>query len=210
MFIKSFILNNFFVSSGSDSLFMTETWLRYNEVSSLIELCPPDCDFLSSPRTTGQGGGLAVLFRKQFYCRSIYVAQFSSFELQMLKVGSDKPLHCILIYCPPGYNSNFLTEISEFLSSTLITLDRALILGDFNIHIDDQADKFASEFLKTTECFNLSQHVSSPTHNRGHTLDLVFTFGFTLNSLCSEDILVSNHKGILFHFDFSIEKRINK
>lgn len=72
-----------------------------------------------------------------------------------------------------------------------------ILVGDFNIHVDDTSNHFATEFLNITDSFNLVQHVSGSTHNRGHTLDLIFTLGLTINSLSLID-LVSDHKCILF------------
>ncbi len=54
---KTFILN---------FLFLTETWNNIGDLSPFTELVPPDCDFLSSPRTTGCGEVLASFFKNTF------------------------------------------------------------------------------------------------------------------------------------------------
>lgn len=54
---KTFIINDFFVSHELDFIFMMETWLNIGELDPLIETSPCDCNFLSSPRTVGRGGG---------------------------------------------------------------------------------------------------------------------------------------------------------
>ena len=61
---KSFILKDFFTSQGLDVLFITETWVQAGDSSSLTALCPGDCSFFSSPRTSGKktGGGLVTVF----------------------------------------------------------------------------------------------------------------------------------------------------
>lgn len=43
------------------------------------------------------------------------------------------------------------------------------------------------------------QHMHGPTHNRGHTLDLVFTLGMNVVGLSTKDIAVSDHMCILFN-----------
>lgn len=73
-----------------------------------------------------------------------------------------------------------------------------MIVGDFNIHIDDVSDKFAIVFINITESFNLIQYVTGPTHIRGHTLDLVFSCGLNIGSVLSEDIFISDHNCISF------------
>ena len=50
-----------------------------------------------------------------------------------------------------------------------------LIVGDFNIHINAMDDFDAIIFQDLLESFSLQQHVSSPTHSSGHTLDLFIT-----------------------------------
>ena len=53
--------------------------------------------------------------------------------------------------------------------------DHLLLVGDFNFHVDDPLDDAAKCFLHLLETWNLSQHVQLPTHDEGHTLDLVIT-----------------------------------
>lgn len=46
---------------------------------------------------------------------------------------------------------------------------KVLLIGDFNIQIDDVADSGASKFLDILQSFDLRQHVSC------HTLDVIIT-----------------------------------
>ena len=46
-----------------------------------------------------------------------------------------------------------------------------ILVGDFNIHVDDRRDVMALRFLDLIDTFGLVQHVTGPTHTRGHTLD---------------------------------------
>ena len=77
-------------------------------------------------------------------------------------------------------------------------MDKVLIIGDFNFHVDDSTSKVATDFLNITESFNFVQHVSGPTHIAGHTLDLVFSYGLIIDNVQQEDFLVSDHKCVLF------------
>lgn len=87
----------------------------------------------------------------------------------------------------------------------MFKLDKAIIVGDFDIHIEDTSNSFVTEFISITESFNLVQYVAGPTHNHGHTLDLVFTLGLNINSLCIEDIFVLDHKCIVFDLVVNFE-----
>lgn len=167
------------------------------EYCHLIELCPVDCSFISTPRLVGRGGGLAVVFKKHLMCQSMSAGMYSSFELQMTKVGRSNSFYCILVYRPPGPASSFLSDFTDFLSS-IIKLNRVIIVGNFNIHVDDDACNTASEFLNITESFNFTQHVSGPMHSKGHTLNLVLSYDLNTNNVCIEDIFISDHKCILF------------
>ncbi len=44
------------------------------------------------------------------------------------------------VYRPPGPYNNFLKEFADFLSELLVNVDKALIVGDFNIHVDNKND----------------------------------------------------------------------
>ncbi len=48
-------------------------------------------------------------------------------------------------------------------------------MGDFNLHINNPRDAPAAKFPDMLSYFNLCQHVTQPTHQSGHTLDLVIT-----------------------------------
>ena len=103
----------------------------------------------------------------------------------MNKIGRSNPFHCVLVYRPPGKNSSFLAEFGDFLAS-IICLDRILLIGDFNAHVNKSTDTFATDFLNVTDSFHFTQHVSGPTHNKGNTLDLVFTIGLKVSNVCIE------------------------
>jgi hypothetical protein len=69
---------------------------------------------------------------------------------------------------------------------------KLLILGDFNYHIDDLANKEASDFIDLMQSYDLVQHVNGSTHKSGHTLDLMFSR--------SHDSLVMDTKAIDYCF----------
>lgn len=194
---KTFVLKDLFIRKNMDFLFLTETWQRIMEFSSINELCPADCSSISAPRLSGRGRSLAVIFKNRFDCRPVSTESFPAFELTVSKIGRSNPFYCILIYRPPGPSGPFLSDFTAFLS-TVIKVDKVLIIDDFNFHIDDITSKVASDFLNITESFNFLQHVSGPTHRAGHTLDLVFSHGLTIENVCLEDYLVSDHKCVLF------------
>ena len=62
-----------------------------------------------------------------------------------------------------------------------------VISGDFNLNLDDFRDIDTKKFEDLLETFNLSQHVSGPTHLSGQTLDLIITRS-------SDDIVLASPK----------------
>lgn len=88
----------------------------------------------------------------------------------------------VLIYRPPPSTKNKLTIPMFFddFHKLLDTLDdyyqRPVILaGDFNLHLDSPQDSNVSRFLDILDSANLLQHITTPTHKRGHTLDLLIS-----------------------------------
>uniref|UniRef100_A0A8C2BXZ1 Reverse transcriptase domain-containing protein n=1 Tax=Cyprinus carpio TaxID=7962 RepID=A0A8C2BXZ1_CYPCA len=84
----------------------------------------------------------------------------------------------------------------------MIKLEKVLIIGDFNLHIDDMSCIAATGLLSITDSFNFTQHVSGPTHLKGHTLDLVFSLGLEIVNVCVEDVHVSDHSCVFFNLNF--------
>lgn len=194
---KTFILNDFFCSHRLDFLCITETWLN-DEPSPFSELVPPNCGFFNSPRTTGRGGGLATVFNNKFYCRQLRSDPFSSFELQLFELSQSTKILCALLYRPPKPNTNFISELSEFLADIVLHYDNILILGDFNIHVCCPSKPMVNDFLNLINSFNFEQLATGPTHELGHTLDLVLSTGITVNLCKIYDATFSDHMPVTF------------
>ncbi|KAF7245344.1 hypothetical protein EYD10_08460 [Varanus komodoensis] len=78
-----------------------------------------------------------------------------------------------------------------------------LVLGDFNLHAESGLAGAAQDFMASMTAMGLSQHVTGPTHERGHTLDLVFTTGqveddLRVKNLCLTPLSWSDHLLVRF------------
>ncbi len=104
---------------------------------------------------------------------------YSAIEVQLLKINVTTPVLCALVYS--NSNSNSLQEFSDLLSFMAYCTDELLIVGDFNIHICCPSKHLVSDLLCLVDSFNLIQSVLGPTHQRGHTLDLVLSSGFSVS-----------------------------
>ena len=91
----------------------------------------------------------------------------------------NKTIEILGIYHPPPKhnqtNTIFLDEITKLLTSKQPNMENKIILGDFNMHIDDPNDNNSKVFVDMMEALGLRQHVVEPTHQKGNTLDLIFT-----------------------------------
>ncbi len=90
------------------------------------------------------------------------------------------------VYRPPGHHTYFIKEFGDFLSELVLAADKVLIVGYFNIHIDNEKDALGSAFIYSIDILNsieVRQHVSGPTHSRNHTLDLILSHGIDVNGV---------------------------
>ena len=106
------------------------------------------------------------------------------------------------IYRPSPSTNNgftvkqFLDEFSTFLEGFVLTPGKLLPSGDFNFHVDNLGDYNTRCFLDVLELFDLKQHISGATHNRGHTLDLVISRAHEsglISAFHVEDPCISDH-----------------
>ena len=68
-----------------------------------------------------------------------------------------------------------LDDLAEFLEEVLTLYINIIIVGDFNLHIDDIANPDAQVFLDLLTAFGLQNHVNFPTHKSEHILDLILS-----------------------------------
>ncbi len=62
----------------------------------------------------------------------------------------------------------------------MVNVDKALIVGDFNIHVDNTNDALGLAFTDLINSFGVKQNVTGPTHRFNHTLDLIILHGIDL------------------------------
>ena len=71
--------------------------------------------------------------------------------------------------------STFIDKIASLLTERTTNLDNIMILGDFNINTRESTNVDIAKFNDTMAALGLEQHICSPTHRLGNTLDLIFT-----------------------------------
>ena len=85
-------------------------------------------------------------------------------------------IRLVVIYRPPSSQIKaFLEDFASLLEQLVPISGNLLFVGDFNFNFDDSNNTDATKLHNLLESFNLKQHVATPTHSRGHTLDLIIT-----------------------------------
>ncbi len=87
------------------------------------------------------------------------------------------------VYRPPGPYTDFLKEFADFLSDLLVTVDKALIVGDFNIHVDNTNDALGLAFTDLINSLVSSKMSPGPRIVLNHTLDLIISHGIDLTDI---------------------------
>lgn len=128
------------------------------------------------------GGGTGLIVRASFKINLLHSDEKSSFEYSEWLVAIDNlKVRLIIIYLPPNTEahpvttSTFFREFSDLLEDCVLCPEKLILTGDFNIHVDDHTSTDATKFTDIMNTFSLQQHVSIPTHDSGHTLDLIIT-----------------------------------
>ena len=90
-----------------------------------------------------------------------------------------------------------------------VDFDCVIIVGDFNIHMDNPQDKGTKDLSYTLDNFGLTQHVTEPTHNRGHTLDLLISRGLSISKITVSDVGLSDHSCVFFKSTISVHTNVS-
>ena len=143
---------------------------------------------------------MCALLRDDIITHELSFGRFSSFEYVSFKMElhlSPSILY-VIIYRPPQQCQSFIDDFTEMLSVVCTEFDCIIITGDLNVHVDNVCDRNAKELCAVLETFGLIQHVSEPTHSRGHTLDLLMTKGVNISSVNVVDVALSDHFCVFF------------
>lgn len=167
-----------------DLLAVTETW--FTDAAGdhdARSICPRGCCALQKPRDLVQekkrsGGGLALFYKNSTKAIVLNeLPEFMYFEcLDISLLLRSTKVRLILVYRPPDKScAEFLKEFSSLLESTSTVSSALVITVDFNLHLDVPNDSYTQRFCAIIESVGFRQHVHQPTHNKGHTLDLVLS-----------------------------------
>ena len=185
---------------------ITETW--FDTLNGVHTKSIKDAGFevFHCFRTHCRGGGVAILYKKTFSVKrcGASVSEFSSLEFTCISIKLGKSKFCLLcIYRKGEISFNvFFDELKTLMKKTFSKCDILVVMGDFNIWVEVKSNKNAKTLFHIMSSFGLSNIVEGPTHEDGHTLDLVFVNTFQLDVKCDvlNDLLdcSSDHFPVIF------------
>ena len=167
-------------------------------------------------RLVNKGGGIDQIYKSYLKVKILDNGIGKTFEFMVwqINLNNEKPVQPVGIYhLPPSELHKhtitaFTDEFLEKYAECGAKYNNMLIVGDFNIHVEDVTTGDAEQFIDMCKAIGLDQHVNFATHYQGHTLDLVLT---ELNSAIQVSNIkqgeyISNH--CLVDFIINYEKEI--
>ena len=147
---------------------------------------------------------MALIYRSSSEVKLVAKGQTRSFEyVTWMLTMRWKTITVTGIYHPPPKdritNGMFIDDITNHLTSLLLATINNIIMGDFNMHINDMSSNDAVIFQDTLTALGLTQHVTTSTHARvckGNILNLIFMEEATSIKLTSCQVVpfLSDHK----------------
>ena len=159
-----------------DIMCVTETWLYEKSTAVIGEATPPGYVFLNFPRGS-RGGGIGVIYKQNLKLKHKTLYETDSFEHAVIHVSnSSQVLNKVVEYRPnpSGENTSaFMVQIEPFLGPVDIPCGRTLVLGDFNLHMNQPYKDEVKLFNKILITLEYRQLINVPTHRLRNTLVLL-------------------------------------
>ena len=162
------------MDTATDKAWLNQSELRQSNYDILLQN-------KSGPKKVG---GIALMYKCQYSSDITLLEKTPTLTMEYLVcrlIHRNKPYHIIGLYHPPPHTDNqittstFIDKISSLLTERITNLSKIMILGDFNINTRETTSADNTIFNDTMAALRLEQHVHSPTHRLGNTLDLIFT-----------------------------------
>ena len=197
---------------------LTETWLKEGEE---IFLSIPNYTLVSSPRTSGRGGGVGFYIdqKHQFVEITCHKAKDDAFEALTIEITCPVTRNLVIscMYRPPGTDPKcFNNELDIFLVSLSKCINKKIycLVGDFNLNLLNlDAHCPTSDYfnLLTSNC--LLPTITKPTRITERTATLIDNI--FINALCytmKSTILyddLSDHFPILLEVEITGSRKVN-
>ena len=218
-----------------DMIILTETWLSKEHHNNEIlpdanykifrrdrskRSHPPDLHNNRKFRTKGGGVLIAIRTDIDVECEKIDVG--SKAEMMSVNLKSGGTSYCITVCYRVGtLGEDNLKEIELHLSNVINRkkFQNYIVVGDFNFpDINWSASSTTTElghnFMQLLNNFGFIQLINEPTHEKGRTLDLLFSNKLRaiegVNVLGKNEICSSDHFGITFDIKMKFKNKVEK
>ena len=176
-------------------------WIKLDDSTTPITLCPPGYKILSVPRDNRVGGGVALIHREEISVTHNMMYNYESMECSDFKVSlSSFNLNLAVIYWPPNKSvPTFTKDILDYMGKNINASGKPLLTGDFNIKVNDSSCSDTELFTELLDSFGLVNHIQFVTHEHENILDLIISSEretFVKNP--SQGRLFSDHYVVLY------------
>ena len=206
---KGAVVCNRIASERLDVCAVVETWHDTSDSPILIACTPPGYRYLEKARSRSDAdainllpnhGGICLFALSTISIREVPLQSYTSCEvLAIYMSGAQRHSIVVTIYRPGTVTvtNAFIVDMADILERLSTFTCPIVIVGDINIHLDDEASLHTVGFMSLLEQHGLVQHVTSPTHRDGHVLDVIIT---SVDRRCSVNVepagLMSDHSFI--------------
>ena len=207
---KELQLHKVIQEENIDLCVVTETWLSNNVEDDTWVKCSvlnnDNLKLANVNRISRKGGGTALVYSNNLKVIHLEDANKMSFEYAIWGLEHKGiKMTIVAIYRPPYSTINqatiqsFFEEFANWMETKSNEYNNIIVLGDFNIHINNDQDAEANRFKDIMEALGLQQHVSFSTHRYGNTLDHIYTeMGSTVViDYCREGPILSDHTAVI-------------
>ena len=137
-------------------------------------------------------GGFALLYKSEIKCKDVNLMIKSLFECSGWKLDfNNKNLLVIGIYHLSNTkncsNQVFINELLKMLEEIQSCNLQLIIMGNFNLHVNNKEDNDVQQFLDMLQASGLHQLVEFMAHKHGNILDFVIIES-------ASDVKISNLK----------------
>ncbi|VEL44231.1 unnamed protein product, partial [Protopolystoma xenopodis] len=200
-------IHDHFIANSFNLLALTETWLSPTDTASPAALSYGGLHLTHTPRPGNRpGGGVGLLLSPRCTFKvlpPVPSLSFSSFEAHCIRLFSPVSLCIAVIYRPPGPTAQFLDNFAAWLPYFLSSNIPSIILGDFNIPVNNINNSSVSKLLSLTSSLGLSLCSDSPSHSNGNALDLIFTRLCSTTNFTNSPFPLSDHNMLTFQLSLT-------
>ena len=162
---KDDLLLSYILELHLDLCVIVETWLTDSEKTACwlqgAELNKNHLKLLTSNRHGKRSGGLGLLYNtKSILATEIQKDQSSLMEYCFWKIHSKSTIFYILgiYHTPQNKNSpqhhhKFMIDFAKLMDTLTVNYNNIIVMGDFNIHINDETDTYLETFKQDLDAF---------------------------------------------------------